>query len=293
MSAVTVVRFSSLGDIVLTGAVTGALGEVTFVTSSRFVDLAARLPGVVDVVGLQAEETVSDLVGRVPRRSLQVDLHASPRSRALSRRIGGEWRRVSRYDFKRRWRVAFKGSPAPPVVVRYGRAAGVEPAATPWIDVGALGEGTALIPGAAHATKRWPAARWVQLGRALKGPIIVFGGPSERELCASIADGIGAGAIAVTESGFSSTFDALGRCSRAVGSDSGLMHLAAACGLRCFTVFGSTTSEDGFWAGRCTPIELSLDCRPCSRFGGAACPVGDHYCMSELSVEHALRVVQA
>ena len=293
MSAVTVVRFSSLGDIVLTGAVTGALGEVTFVTSSRFVELATRLPGVVDVVALQAEESVSELAARVPRQALQVDLHASVRSRALSRRVGGEWRRVARYDFRRRWRVAFKGSPAPPVVERYGRAAGVEPVHGPWIELGVLGEGTALVPGAAHATKRWPAERWVQLGRALGGPIVVFGGPSERELCASIAEGIGADAVPLTESGFSATFEALARCSRAVGSDSGLMHLAAACGLRCFTVFGSTTSDDGFWAGRCTPIELSLDCRPCSRFGGAACPVGDHYCMSELSVDHALRVVQA
>ena len=293
MSGALVVRFSSLGDIVLSGAVTGALAPVTYVTSSRFESVVARLPGVERVVTLQPGESVSALAARVERHPVQIDLHASPRSRALCRKVGGSWRRVERYDLRRRLRVAFKGKPAPPVVSRYGAAAEVSPAMVPWIDLGERGDSTVLIPGAAHATKRWPARRWVELGRALGGTFHVLGGPDEIDLCNAVAAGIGSEARAVAETGFEGAFASLAQASRAIGSDSGLMHLAAACGLQCFTVFGPTSSDDGFWEGRCTPIEQEFACRPCSRFGGSWCPMGDHHCMSSLSVETTLGVVQA
>jgi len=292
MNGALVVRFSSLGDIVLTGAVTGALAPVTYVTLSRFETVASRLPGVERVVSLQPGESIGDLAARLERQDLQIDLHASPRSRALSRKVGGQWRRVARYDLRRRLRVAFKGAPAPPVVSRYAAAAGVPSAKAPWIELGARGQGTVLVPGAAHATKRWPASRWVELGRSLGGAIHVLGGPDEIDLCTAIAAGIGGEAVAVAEAGFAGALASLAQANRAVGSDSGLMHLAAACGLQCFTVFGPTTSADGFWEGRCTPIELDLFCRPCSRFGGSWCPIGDHHCMSALSLETALGALQ-
>ena len=44
-----VIRFSSLGDIVLSGAVTAALGEVEYLTLDRYAELAAALPGVTRV----------------------------------------------------------------------------------------------------------------------------------------------------------------------------------------------------------------------------------------------------
>ena len=39
-----VIRFSSLGDIVLSGAVTAALGDVEYLTLERYAELAAALP---------------------------------------------------------------------------------------------------------------------------------------------------------------------------------------------------------------------------------------------------------
>ena len=44
-----VIRYSSLGDIVLTGTVTAALAPVTFITHPRYRPLAEALPGVVAV----------------------------------------------------------------------------------------------------------------------------------------------------------------------------------------------------------------------------------------------------
>ena len=41
-------------------------------------------------------------------------------------------------------------------------------------------------------------------------------------------------------------------------------------------LFGPTTSADGFFSYGGRAVELDLACRPCSRFGGPVCPVGDH-----------------
>ena len=273
-----VLRFSSLGDVLLCGAVTGGLGPVTFLTHSRYKAAAALLPGVVSVVGY-GEDPLPSRVDRV------VDLHASPRSRLLARRLGGPVSTVERYDLRRRLRVWLKmGAPPPSVVERYAAAAGVGPAVAPWIRVEGPGDALLLCPGAAHATKRWPADRWVELGRRYAGAVIVLGGPGEEGLVGGIAAEI-PGAESLCEAGLTRTLQALGRGRVAVSGDSGLMHLCGAAGVPVVGLFGPTTSADGFFVHAGLAVERSLPCRPCSRFGGAVCPIGDHACLEGLSVE--------
>ncbi|MCB9759382.1 MAG: glycosyltransferase family 9 protein [Alphaproteobacteria bacterium] len=277
------VRFSSLGDVVLCGAVTASLGEVCFVTSARYAGLVARFEGVQEVVALQPGEGVGALRARVPWGGPVVDLHGSLRSRALC--LGRGAARLDRQDMARRTRVAFK-RPAqiPPLVDRYATAAGVAVAARPWIrlerrDPQALG----LVVGAAHAAKRWPEARWIALASGWDGPKVVFGGPDEAEVVQRVAAAIGAEPVA--EQGFARTLDALARCRVVVGGDTGLLHLAAACGVPVVGLFGPTTSADGFWCHPGEAVEVPLPCRPCSRHGARPCPIGDHLCMEGLTVE--------
>lgn len=278
-----VIRLSSLGDVVLAGAVTGGLAPVHFLTRARYAPVAARLPGVERVLSWEESPSLRGY-DRV------VDLHASPRSRLASLRALATTRRVDRHDLRRRLRVAFKaGDPPPRVIRRYADAAGVDLAPSPWIDLPGAGQGEALalIPGAAHATKRWPMARWVALGHLWGGPTLVLGGPEERALVQTVSERVGTTARAVVERGFEATFEALS-CSRAaVGGDTGLLHLAAACGVPTLGIYGPTTSADGFWCWDVDGevVELPLYCRPCSLHGGPACPIGDHLCMSGISAE--------
>ncbi len=272
-----VIRFSSLGDIVLAGAVTGGLGPVTFLTHARYAELAARLPGVRRVLR-HGEDPLPRGFDRV------VDLHASPRSRLLARRLGGPVRRVRRHDLARRARVAFKRPPAPPVVRRYAEAAGVVPAPCPWLPRPAPGDALLLVPGAAHAAKRWPAARWSELARDWAGPVRLLGSAAERPLLDRVAAPLGSRAEVVAERGFARTFAALDGARAAVAGDTGLAHLAAASGVPTAVIFGPTTAEDGFWEGRCVPVGLPLPCRPCSRHGRDRCPAGDHLCLEGLPV---------
>ena len=49
MTRTVLVRRSSLGDVILAASVTGALGDVIFVTSPRYHELVRRFPGVTEV----------------------------------------------------------------------------------------------------------------------------------------------------------------------------------------------------------------------------------------------------
>lgn len=286
-----VIRLSSLGDVVLTGAVTAALGPVALLTRARYAPVAARLRGVERVLCLEEDPP---LVGfeRV------VDLHASPRSRLLALRARAPSARVRRYDLRRRLRVALKvGAPPPRVIERYAEAAGVPPSPAPWIALPRLAtpEALALAPGAAHPTKRWPAASFAALGRRWPGPVSVLGAQSERALVEAVAAQIGPRAEVVCERGFERTFEALGRAAALVGGDSGLLHLAGASGVPVIGLYGPTTSADGFWCweARGRALELPLSCRPCSLHGGPACPVGDHLCLGGLEVEAVWSALEA
>ena len=282
MSAV-VVRFSSLGDVVLAGAVTAGLAPVTFVTHARYAAVAARLPGVERVVAL--EEGIGALARRLPRDVPRVDLHASPRSRALALRAGGSWCRVRRDVLGRHLRVAFKTAPGVGVVARYAAAAGVPAAPLPWIRSDGPRDALLVAPGSRWAAKRWPAARFAAVAAAWDGPVAVLGGPGEEDLCEAVASAAGPRAEPIAGLGFAGVLAVLGRGRVALGNDTGLAHLCAAAGVPTVVVFGATSSDDGFWDDRCTVVEADLPCRPCTRFGRSDCPVGDHRCMDLVAVD--------
>lgn len=286
MPLTTVVRFSSFGDIVLCGAVTGGLAPVRFVTLPRYAELAALLPGVVEVVRWDVDPLPA------PTDTV-VDLHASPRSIAVAPTLGKSVRRVARQDLLRRMRVALKVQRAPiPVVERYARAAGVARAERPWM---ARPDGPrdalVLAPGAAHATKRWP--HFAALAAQSARPVVVLGGPGEEALAGRIAAAHRAG-VSVAGAPLPRQIEVLGRARAAVTGDTGLGHLCAAAGVPTAVLFGPTVPSDGYFAPPATvhPVERALACRPCSRYGGATCPIGDHACLRDLDVATVARIVE-
>jgi len=282
-----VVRFSSLGDIVLTAGVTGGLSEVVYLTLERYRGLVEGFPGVVKSVGLRPGESVGSVLQRLPRVDACVDLQGSPRSRWLCARLGVPARRLARRSWSRRSRVAFKWPPSiPPLVERYAQAAQVPLAREPWISLESKGESLGLVPGAAHATKRWPPPYWGQLAARWVGEVVLLGGAGDQARHREVEAAAGREVRSVTEFGFERTLEAMSRCAVVVGGDTGLVHLAAACGIPVVGLFGPTTSRDGFWCHSGEVVEeKDLSCRPCTRHGGSACPHGDHACMEGLTVD--------
>ena len=109
---ILVIRFSSMGDIVLTSPVTRQLGrlvpdaEIDFLTQSEYAPLARALPGVTEVECLAPETGLWRLVSRLRERryDLAFDLHGNLRSRLVV--MAGIAGRVLRYDKRRFARMA-------------------------------------------------------------------------------------------------------------------------------------------------------------------------------------------
>jgi heptosyltransferase II len=121
----------------------------------------------------------------------------------------------------------------------------------------------ALAPGAARGpSKRWPAERFIELGRHWASsrtvPLVVLGTAAEYELCREVAAGIGSAAVNLAGQTSLPQLAAVLRASRLlVANDSGAMHLAAAVGTPLVAVFGTTDPRrTGPLAARCRIVTL-------------------------------------
>lgn len=277
-------RRSSLGDVVLLGAVTSSiLGHVTVVTDTRWREVVERLKGV-DAVVNWPERAEALPRGRI------IDLQGNSRSRRLVRNY--DVVRVNKRSLRRRARMFFPAiGPRPSVREVYAEACDVEVAPLPWIELHRkASELLVLVPGAAWRTKRWAPQRFVDLGLAWSGDVVVIGGPGEEVLCREISAKI-EGSSFFVEQGFSKTFQVLEQAAVVVGGDTGLLHLAGACGVPVVTLFGPTHRADGFFDYPGQYLENELFCRPCTLHGRHRCPLLSQRCM-EHSVADVLEAAE-
>jgi heptosyltransferase-2 len=136
----------------------------------------------------------------------------------------------------------------------------------------------ALVPFSAWRNKQWPQSRFRTVGKYFqtKGwSVVIFGGPGDREPARRLCDAIGGTCSSVAGEG--SLYDLgclMKQCRLCFGNDTGLTHLARACGVRTGIIYGSTTRHFGFFpygppAYRI--FETPLWCRPCHAHGGNLC----------------------
>ncbi len=162
-----------------------------------------------------------------------------------------------------------------------------------------------VAPGAAWATKRWPAASFGALVDALVpapfAAAILVGAAADREACRATLQA----SEAVTTAGAARVVDLCGRTDTAelaalvaraavvVANDSAVGHIAAAFGRPLVSIFGPTVPAQGFTPGgpQSSVVGLELACRPCSRHGSARCPIGTHACMVDLEVSRVREAV--
>jgi len=152
----------------------------------------------------------------------------------------------------------------------------------------------ALCPGSAFArTKRWPAERFAGLADALaeRGlPCALLVGPGEENLGARVA-----AAARTRPAVLGAALDpvelaaAISLARVAVTNDSGPMHLAGAVGTPVAAFFGPTDpGRTGPSGSPSRVLDRYVFCSPCFK---TECPYG-HECMTEISVEDAVRAVE-
>lgn len=299
MTRVLFIRFSSIGDVVLTAPAVAAVRaavdgpcEVHFLVRAAFAPVVEGFGALVDVIHAVERS------GREALPALQavgfnqvVDLQANARSRAVVRALGRPVGRVdkrngAKWALVRGWREAG----VPHIVGRYVAAVpgAVEPAGWPALfDGAALPAGfeagtpwCVVALGAAHAGKAIPEALLRAVIDGTPGRVVLIGGASEGAVAERLQGGESwVGRTTISESA------ALLRGARAVlAGDTGMMHLAAALGRPVVTVWGCTRPSLGMSAWKPAPGSadvLPVDRggqRPCSKLGNRCRYLADPGC---------------
>lgn len=314
---ILLVRFSSIGDILLTTPLIRALrarhpgARLDALTKAAFAPLLADNPHLDSVISLAPGEGVVALASRLRAAGYthRLDLHGSLRSALLRALLPGRWRGYSKRKLARTLLVLTRRNRyppgTPPVPERYFEAAGgldVRPDGGPpefalsdaaiaeadaflaSAGIPAGREAIALAPGAAHFTKRWPLESWQALARELGGAgrrVVVVGGPEDTTAAAAVTAASPAAVLAAGRFGLQGTGALIARCRALVSGDTGVMHMATGVGTPVVALFGPTVEAFGFAPYRAPArvLQRDLPCRPCSRMGGPACPLGHHDCL--------------
>ncbi len=151
-----------------------------------------------------------------------------------------------------------------------------------------------FCPGAEFGdAKKWPEKHFASLARSVleKGyQVWIFGSPADAETGRTIANEVGEGCTNLAgKTSLLDAIDLISLCSTVVTNDSGLMHVAAAVGVKVAALYGSTSP--GF-----TPplidtaeiISLNLSCSPCFK---RDCPLGHKNCLTQLEPAQVLEVL--
>jgi ADP-heptose:LPS heptosyltransferase len=149
-----------------------------------------------------------------------------------------------------------------------------------------------LSIGAQHETKKLPVDLLVKLCHSLEHPVIILGGPDDRETGETIVSSLpgntifnGCGKYSINESA------SLVRQARVlITHDTGLMHIGAAFQKKIISVWGNTLPLFGMFPYRPDPSSVQfevngLSCRPCSKIGYQKCPRGHFKCMVEQDLD--------
>ena len=325
---IAVIRLSSLGDVVLTLPVVHALkrrwpeARLSYWVKEEYQDVVGFDSAVDHVRALDRDaRRIEDLVSmsaELADTDLIVDLHGSARSRILTwRQKAPVLRAASDRLLRWRWVKARWTGPRPAAhaLERYAHAlapVGVVPEGPPRLTAGDEAETwartwlaewprsgplIALAPGARHWTKRWPEEHWLALDERLEAAgwaRLYLSLRAERELLPALSARVdGQSEARWCSEPLPRMAALLTHCGRAVTGDTGLMHVAAARGVRVTALFGSTSPVLGFapsGEGH-TVLCRNEPCQPCTLHGREECPLGHFRCMKELRPDTVLETL--
>jgi heptosyltransferase II len=161
-----------------------------------------------------------------------------------------------------------------------------------------------FAPGAEYGpAKRWPARHFSELAASLALPVLLLGSAKEAALCDEIAAPVNAARPGQCRNLAGSTSLVQALCLIAashssVSNDSGLMHVAAAFGVRQVAIFGSSSplhtpplnaQATVLWLKTDPAYQPPLDCAPCFE---RECPLGHTRCLNDLTPASVLQKLQ-
>jgi len=321
---VLIIRFSSIGDIVLTTPVVRCIKQqvpgvqVHYLTKHSFRSILESNPYIDKLHLLQ--ENLDEVINTLNTEQFAyiIDLHYNLRTLKVKRGL----RSARAYSFKKlnvqKWiltALKINLMPRVHIVERYLDTAkllgvkndgiGLDYFISPKDEVSqqdipaahSLGY-IGIVIGAALPTKQLPIPKLQELCRQIDHPIILLGGPEDRKAGEEIA-GIDTVKIYNSCGKFSlnESADLVRRAKLIITHDTGLMHIAAAFRKKIISVWGNTVPAFGmtpYFGDATQPVDTmevkGLGCRPCSKIGYQRCPLGHFKCMNKQDIEQMVKL---
>ena len=309
---ILIVRFSSMGDIILTTPVIRCLKkqvagvEIHFVCKESFKEVLLHNPYIDQLHTFHEDIAESYKTLQSEKFDLIIDLHKNLRSFRLKQQLKTKAFSFNKINLQKLLAVNFKRIAVLPkqhIVERYfdtvktlgvipdekgldyfiSKADGILPTginlpATHFI---------ALVIGGSYFTKKIPLNKLQEICSKTKLPIVLLGGKEDVE----IADKLHlefpqlincCGKLSINQSAF-----VLKQSEWVITSDTGLMHIAAAFEKKIISVWGNTIPEFGMGPYKPQPENRILEnkhlnCRPCSKLGYKKCPKEHFDCMNKI-----------
>lgn len=310
MKKILIIRFSSIGDIVLTTPVVRCLKqqlpdvEVHYLTKGAFKGIVEHNPHITKVHSI--EKNVNEVIAELKSQSFDfvIDLHNNIRSLQVKTALGKPSSTFKKLNFKKWLLVNFKINRMPNqhVVDRYMQTLeklGVKN------DLKGLdyfipekdevnietfpkthqAEYIGFVIGAKHATKQLPVEKIIGICKKINQPIVLLGGKEDIDNAVLIEKAVGTTIYnACGKFNLNQSASIIKQATKIITHDTGLMHIAAAFKKEIISVWGNTVPALGFSpylpATTSEIVEVkNLSCRPCSKIGYKKCPKGHFKCM--------------
>jgi ADP-heptose:LPS heptosyltransferase len=309
---VLVLRFSSIGDIVLTSPVLRCLKEqvkdieIHFLTKKKFFSLLEHNPRISKIFTF--ESSLSAVVPKLKaeKYDLIIDLHNNLRSNYLKLLLGKPAFAFDKLNLRKWLLVNLKKDSMPDVhiVVRYletvkklgvkndGKGLEFFPCDCEIVENSEYPTEMKGLPfavlsiGGTHFTKKMPLEKWIELAAQVDLALVIVGGKEDFKMANSLE-------IELKKQG-KNVWNTCGKftvggsahliknSALVLTHDTGMMHIAAAFAIPTVTIWGNTIPKLGMYPYKTSYINLEvsdLNCRPCSKIGFSACPKSHFDCM--------------
>jgi ADP-heptose:LPS heptosyltransferase len=308
---VLVIRFSSIGDIVLTTPVIRNIKrcmpdcEIHYLTKPAFSFLLEHNPYISKIHTLQDSILQTALLLKQFSFDAVIDLHHNLRSQIISAVLQAPTFRFNKLNVEKWQFVQFRTPvlPAKHIVDRYmetvlplgvtNDGGGLDYFLPQNVTVDSLPKNyDVYIIGAQHFTKRMPVHKIKSWCANHSNPIVLLGGKEDATSGNQIAEGLNHVINLCGQLSFHESAWVVKGGNRILTHDTGLMHVAAAFKKPVDVIWGNTLPEFGMnpYYGN-APIShinhqvQSLACRPCGKIGFPACPKGHFKCMEEQVID--------
>ena len=331
---ILIIRFSSIGDIVLTSPVIRCLkkqtgAEIHYLTKKNFEKILLSNSYVDKVFSIEKEisEVITDL--KSMNYDYVIDLHKNLRSLHVKKALGVKSFSFNKLNIEKWLMVNLKINQLPHTHIVDRNLKTVES-----LGVKNDGEGLdyfipkedeidlnviiqkhkfpiinsnfiAFVIGAAHATKRLPVEKIINICNGLNLPIILLGGKEDFENGELISTkSTGYVLNLCSKLNLNQSASIVKQANVVISHDTGLMHIAAAFRKKIISVWGNTIPEFGMYPYYPTSenegifnskiVEVKgLSCRPCSKIGYDKCPKGHFKCMQMIDTKGVIMLANS